>query len=105
MNYERNSSPKVEHFRIEEMGEEERHRFLSWHNLESQRIKDIGTMYNLHQEMIKHCYDDCLVLASAFSRFNESMIKELKNSGMGGIVDHDFTKIADFMTLPQLVIH
>ena len=24
---------------------------------------------------------------------------------MGGIVDHDFTIIADFMTLPRLVIH
>ena len=55
--------------------------------------------------MIKYCYDDCLVLASAFSRFNESMIKELKRSGVDDIVDHDFTIIADFMTLPQLVVH
>ena len=76
MNYERNSLPEVEHFGIEEMGEEERHRFLSWHNLKSQRIKDAGTVYSLHQEMIKYCYDDCLVLVSAFLRFNESMIKE-----------------------------
>ena len=55
--------------------------------------------------MIKYWYDDCLVLAAAFSRFIESMINELKRSGIQGIVDHDFTIIADFMALPQLLIH
>ena len=87
------------------MGEEERKRFLSLHKSEFRRIKDEGGVYNLRQEMIKYCYDDCLVLAVTFSCFNESMINELKKSGIEGIVYHDFTIIADFMTLLQLVSH
>ena len=69
------------------------------------RIKESGLVYNLRKEMIKYCYDDCLVLASAFSCFNESMINELKGSGVTDIVQHDFTILANFITLPQLVIH
>ena len=33
------------------------------------------------------------------------MIKELKDSGVKDIIEHDFTILADFITLPQLVIH
>ena len=51
--------------------------------------------------MIKYCYDDCFVLASAFAHFNESMIKELRSSGVLGIVEHDYTILADYITLPQ----
>ena len=69
------------------------------------RIKESGLVYDLRKEMIKYCYDDCLVLASAFSHFNESMISELKGSRVTDIVQHDFTILANFITLPQLVIH
>ena len=55
--------------------------------------------------MLKYCYDDCLVLATAFSKFNESMIMELKSMGVKGIIDHDYTILADFIMLPQMVIH
>ena len=53
-------------------------------------------LYNLRREMLKYCYDDCLVLATAFSKFNELMIMELKSTGIKGIIDHDYTILADF---------
>ena len=87
------------------MDEEERKRFLEWHKEESLRLKNKGGMYDLRREMMRYCYDDWFVLASAFTQFNESMMNELKQSGVKDIVDHDFTIIADFITLPQLVIH
>ena len=62
-------------------------------------------LYDLHCEMLKYCYDDCFVLAAGFSKFNESMIMELKSAGVKGIIDHDYTILADFITLPQMVIH
>ena len=62
-------------------------------------------LYDLRREILKYCYDDCLVLATAFSKFNESMIMELKSTGFKGIIDHDYTILADFITLPQMVIH
>ena len=69
------------------MGKEERIRFMDWHRIESVKfLEDHNLVYDLRDEMIKYCYDDCLVLASAFSHFNELMIKELKSSGVGGIV-------------------
>ena len=87
------------------MGEDERDRFVKWYESETVRRKESGLVYNLRKEMIKYCYDNCLVLASAFSRFNESMINELKGSGVTDIVQHNFTMLANFITLPQLVIH
>ena len=87
----------------ENMGKEERERFLKWYEEESARMKEQSLSYDLRKEMIKYCYDDCFVLASAFSHFNESMIKELKDSGVKDIIEHDFTILADFITLPQLV--
>ena len=33
------------------------------------------------------------------------MICELKQSGVTGIIDHEFTILANFITLPQMVIH
>ena len=62
-------------------------------------------LYDLHREMLKYCYDNCFLLATAFSKFNESMIMELKSTGVKGIIDHDYTILADFITLPQMVIH
>ena len=103
MSYCSNDLPSIEHFGVDEMGKEERERFLKWYKEESVRMKEQG--YDLRKEMIKYCYDDCFVLASVFSRFNESMIKELKDSGVKDIIEHDFTILADFITLPQLVIH
>ena len=88
------------------MDVEERNRFLSWYNEE--RLKydsDNGTLYDLRREMLKYCYDDCFVLATAFSKFNESMIMELKSTGIKGIIDHDYAILADFIMLPQMVIH
>ena len=76
-----------------------------WHAKESKRLKELNGIYDLRKEMLKYCYDDCFVLSMAFTRFNESMITELKNSGVQGIVDHQFTISADFITLPQMVIH
>ena len=55
--------------------------------------------------MKKYCYDDCYVLSTAFSHFNESMMNELLRSNVNDIVPHQFTILADFVTLPQLVIH
>ena len=105
MSYCSNDLPSIEHFGVDEMGKEERERFLKWYEEESVRMKEQGLSYDLRKEMIKYCYDDCFVLASAFSRFNESMIKELKDSGVKDIIKHDFTILADFITLPQLIIY
>ena len=109
MSYCSNDLPSIEHFGVDEMGKEERKRFLKWYKEESVRMKEEGLSYDLsydfRKEMIKYCYDDCFVLASAFSRFNESMIKELKDSGVKDIIEHDFTLLADFITLPHLAIH
>ena len=98
--------PIKEHFGVDEMGEEERIHFMCWYDSECARFQnDPDLIYDLREEMIKYCYDDCFVLASAFSRFNESMIKELRSSGVLGIVEHDYTILADYITLPQMVIH
>ena len=45
------------------------------------------------------------MLSTAFMLFNESMICELKQSGVTGIINHKFMILADFITLPQMVIH
>ena len=105
IDYRNQVLPDKKCFGVDEMGKDERDRFLKWYESETVRIKESGLVYNLRKEMIKYCYDDCLVLASAFSRFNESMINELKGSGVTNIVQHDFTILAYFITLPQLVIH
>ena len=62
-------------------------------------------LYDLRCEMLKYCYDDCFVLATAFLKFNELMITELKSTGVKGIIDYDYTILADFIMLPQMVIH
>ena len=87
------------------MNEDEKKRFMNWHSAKEGRLREAGLEYDLRGEMVKYCYDDCFVLASAFSQFNQSMICELKSSGIDDIIDHDFTILADFITLPQLVIH
>ena len=79
---------------------------MCWYDSECARFRnDPDLIYNLHEEMIKYCYDECFVLASAFPHFNESMIKELRSSGVLGIVKHDYMILADYITLPQMVIH
>ena len=103
INYISNTLPSVDDFGIKDMDVEERNRFVSWYNQE--RLKydsDNGMLYDLRREMLKYCYDDCFVLATAFSKFNESMIMELKSTAVKG---HDYTILADFITLPQMVIH
>ena len=78
MNYISNTLPSVDDFGIKDMDVEERNRFLSWYNEE--RLKydsDNGMLYDLCREMLKYCHDDRFVLATAFSKFNESMIMEL----------------------------
>ena len=105
MNYQSDNLPEVDYFGVKEMGEGERSRFNSWYGAEFERLRNERKQYDLREEMIKYCYDDCGVLASAFARFNESMVSELRSSGVNDIIDHDFTILADFITLPQLVVH
>ena len=76
LHFKSSAVPIKEHFGIDEMGEEERIRFMCWYDSECVRFQnDPDLIYDLREEMIKYCYDDCFILASAFSRFNESMIK------------------------------
>ena len=98
LNFTSDHLPDMKYFGVEEMGEDERKRFTNWYQLESCKfLNDSKLIYDLRSEMVKYCYDDCFVLASAFSRFNESMISELKSSGVVGIVEHDYTILADFI--------
>ena len=78
---------------------------MQWYNDENQKLIISGEVYDLRNEMKKYCYDDCYVLSTAFSCFNESMMNELLRSNVKDIVPHQFTILADFVTLPQLVIH
>ena len=94
----------VEYFGIDQMNEEEKTRFLKWHECESERLRSSGEKYDLRREMKKYCYHVCYVLATAFGQFNESMINELIKSNVKDIVPHQYTILADFITLPQLVI-
>ena len=106
LNFMSDHLPDMKYFGVEEMGEDERNCFVNWYQLESCKfLNDFKLIYDLRSEMVKYCYDDCFVLASAFSHFNELMIRELKSSGVVGIVEHDYTILADFITLPQMVIH
>ena len=105
MNYESAELPDINFFDVDSMNEEDRGCCERWDHEESRRIRSQGASYNLHSEMLKYCYDDCLVLSTTFTHFNESMICELKQSGVTGIIDHEFTILANFITLPQMVIH
>ena len=62
---------------------------------------DSGEKYDLQKEMKRYCY----MLANAFGCFNESMISELLKSNVKDIVPHQYMILADFITLPQLVIY
>ena len=97
--------PAKEYFGIEEMDIDTLKRFDLWYEGENRRLVETGKWYVLREEMIGYCYDDCNVLSAAFSRFNESMISELRTSGVMDIIDHQYTILADFITLPQMVIH
>ena len=105
MNYESAELPDIKFFDVDSMNEKDRECCERWHHKESSRIRSQGTTYNLCSEMLKYCYDDCLMLSTTFTCFNKSMICELKQSGVTGIIDHEFTILADFITLPQMVIH
>ena len=104
MNCESAELPDIKFFDVDSMNEDRGH-CERWHHRVSRRIRSQGASYNLRSEMLKYCYDDCLLLSIAFTRFNESMICELKQAGVTGIIDHEFTILADFITLPQMVIH
>ena len=92
-----------------EMDQEELSHFETWYQIENARLLSAhlenGDLYDLRCEMKKYCYDDCHVLATAFARFNGSMINELLRDDVNDIVPHQYTILADFITLPQLVIH
>ena len=106
LQYVSDSLPDAIYFGINDMTSDERIRFLSWYDSEKLKYETNDSLsYNLHERMIKYCYDDCFVLAAAFTKFNESMILELRSTGVEGIIDHDYTILADFITLPQMVIH
>ena len=92
LQYVSDSLPDAIYFGINDMTSDERIRFLSWYDSEKLKYETNDSLsYNLHEEMIKYCYDDCFVLAAAFTKFNESMILELKSTGVEGIIDHDYT--------------
>ena len=95
--------PKEDDFEVERMDDETKERFKKWYLEESRAVKD--RCYDLREEMLKYCYDDCLVLRDAFNLFNASMVKELTDSNVCGLVEHTYTILADFITLPQMVIH
>ena len=97
--------PDKKYFGTNEMTMDTLKRFETWYAEEDCKLRSTYSQYVLREEMIKYCYDDCNVLSSAFSKFNESMIIELGNSGVVDIVDHQYTILADFITLPQMVIH
>ena len=105
MNYESAELPDIKFFDVDGMNEEDRSCCKRWHREGSSRMKSQDGLYNLCSEMLKYCYDDCFMLSTAFTHFNEFMICELKQSGVTGIIDHEFTILGDFITLPQMVIH
>ena len=105
MNYESAELPDIKFFDVDSMNEEDHGHCKRWHHEESSRIRSQGGSFNLCSEMLKYCFDDCLLLSTTFTHFNKSMICELKKSGVTGIIDHKFTILADFITLPQMVIH
>ena len=105
MNYTSRTLPELKYFGIDQMNEDEKKRLMQWYNDENQKLILSGEVYDLRNEMKKYCYDDCYVLSTAFSHFNESMMNELFRSNMKDIVPHQFTILANFVTLPQLVIH
>ena len=80
-------------------------RLMQWYENENQKLALSGELYDLRNEMKKYCYNGCYVLSMAFSQFKESMMNELLRSNVKGIVPHQFTILADFIMLPQLVIH
>ena len=41
------------------MNEDEKTRFLKWHECESERLRSSGEKYDLRHEMKKYYYDDC----------------------------------------------
>ena len=87
------------------MDKDEKLRFLKSYKEETNRVMNSHEEYDLRKEMKKYCYDNCFVLSTAFGYFDESMIKELLNKGVEGIVQHQYTILADTITLPRLVIH
>ena len=103
MSYVNDGLPNMEEFGVDEMGEGEMSRFLKWYERENQRL--VGEKYDLRKEMKRYHYDDCYVLANAYGQFNESMINELVKSNVKDIVPHQYTTLADFITLSQLVTH
>ena len=105
INYTSCALSELKYFGVDQMNEDEKQRLLQWYENENHKLALSGELYDLHNEMKKYCYDDCYVLSTAFSRFNESMMNELVRSNVKGIVPHQFTIFADFIALPQLVIH
>ena len=78
MNYESAELPDIKFFDVDGMNEEDHGCCERWHCEESSRMKSQGSLYKLRSEMLKYCYDDCFVLSTTFTHFNESMICELK---------------------------
>ena len=97
--------PEKSLFEMEKMDGATRKRFEEWYHKESEELRVVGRHYDLREEMIKYCYDDCLVLRDSFNLFNASMVKELRDGGVSNLVEHTYTILADFITLPQMVIH
>ena len=97
--------PTRDAFCPNEVGEEVLSRFEEWYQVENERLTsayfETGKVYDLQHEMKNYCYDDCHILATAFSRFNEPIISELMRDKVINIVPHKYTILADFITLPH----
>ena len=91
------------------MCEEESSHLETWYRIENARLLSAhlenSDLYDLRHEMEKYCYDDYHVLAATFSQFNESMINKLLRDNAKYIVPHQYTILADFTMLPQLVMN
>ena len=86
------------------MNEDEKKRLMQWYENENQKLALSGEVYDLRNEMKKHCYDNCYVLSTAFSRFNESMMNELVGSNVKGIVPHQFTIFHNATTIGDSLV-
>ena len=88
------------------MNEDEKKRPMQWCENENQKMALSEELYDLRNETTKILLQQLLCIINAICQFNKSMMNELVRSNVKDIiVSHQCTILADFITLPQLVIH